>query len=117
MWVILFKTLEGVDYYGNRPDALDAGDPRAEFYDFDINREYWGILETDFIDPVNALCGSLLDLFEDDFFCVEQCAKLKVWIEERLQQELCSVLKPIYEKILESAIKAIDLKTGIIIQF
>ncbi|MDD7298176.1 hypothetical protein SAMN05720469_102172 [Fibrobacter intestinalis] len=117
MWVILFKTLEGVDYYGDRPDAPEDGDPRAEFYDFDINREYWNILETDFINPVNDLCGSLLDFDEDDFFCVEQCVKLKTWIEKRFQQETCPALKPVYEKILEYAIKAIDLGTGIIIQF
>ena len=117
MWVILFKTLEGVDYYGDRPDAPEDGDSRAEFYDFDINREYWNILETDFINPVNDLCGSLLDFDEDDFFCVEQCVKLKNWIEKLFQQEICPALKPVYEKILEYAIKAIDLGTGIIIQF
>lgn len=117
MWVILFKTLEGVDYYGDRPDALEDDDPRGEFYGFDIDRQYWNILEADFIDPVDALCGTLLDLYEDDFFCVEQCVKLKAWIEERLTRETCPALKPVYEKILEYAIKAIDLGTGIIIQF
>ncbi|MDY6283870.1 MAG: hypothetical protein SPL19_09775 [Fibrobacter sp.] len=60
MWVILFKTLEGVDYYGDRPDALEDDDPRGEFYGFDIDRQYWNNLEADFIDPVDALCGTLL---------------------------------------------------------
>lgn len=73
----MFKTLEGVNYYGNRPDAPEDDDPRAESHDFNIDREYWDILETDFIGPVNALCGTLLDSDEDDFLDIEQCVKLK----------------------------------------
>ncbi|WP_288801157.1 hypothetical protein [uncultured Fibrobacter sp.] len=117
MWLILFKTLEGVPYYGDRPDAIDNGDARIETYDFSIGQEYEDLLEEDFINPMYNLCGSLVDIDESDFFDVEKCAMLVNWLENRFRQEVHPVLKPVYEKILEYAQKAIEYGTGIIIQF
>lgn len=119
MWFVLFKTLEGVPYYGDEPDVPEPlPDPRVEKYDFDFgaNLEIWHQFKDDFVNPVNDLCGSLLDFGDCDYFDVEKCAKLKKWLEGRLAENVPDSFRPAYEKLLDYSSRAIVLKTGILVQ-
>ena len=117
MWFVLFKTLEGVPYYGDEPDVPEPlPDPRVELYDFDIPREYWDFVENDFISPAYNLCHALFGFYDVDYLNTEQCNKLKSWLEERLTRDVPDYLKPIYEKLLEYTSRVVELKTGVIVQ-
>lgn len=119
MWFVLFKTLEGIPYYGGEPDVPELlPDPRVEKYDFDFgtNLATWRHFKDDFVIPVNGSCGSLLDLGDYDYFDIEKCAKLRSWLEKRLAADVPDSFKPAYEKLLDYASQAIALKTGVLVQ-
>ncbi len=119
MWFVLFKTLEGIPYYGDEPDVPEPlPDPRVEKYDFDFstNLEIWHQFKNDFVNPVNDSCGSLLDFGDCDYFDFEKCIKLKDWLEKRLAVDVPDTFKPAYENLLDYASQAIVLKTGVIVQ-
>lgn len=117
MWLVLFKTLEGIPYYGDEPDVPKIlPDPRVEMYNFNIDEKHYESFEEDFVEPVDKLCDALLDFSEADYLGTRKCAKLREWLEERLVRDVPEFLKPIYEKMFEFTSKAIEYDTGIIIQ-
>lgn len=117
MWFVLFKTLEGVPYYGDEPDVPEPlPDPRVEIYNFDIGKEYLGYFKQDFINPVDERLNALMDYTDVDYLNTEKCIKLEFWLKERLTRDLPEALNPIYEKLLEYASHAVELKTGVIVQ-
>lgn len=117
MWLVLFKTLEGVSCYGDEPDVPEIlPDPRVEKYNFNIDEKYGEFFEKDFIEPVDKLCDALMDFSEADYLGAGKCAKLREWLEGRLVRDMPEFLKPIYEKMFEFTSKAIEYNTGIVIQ-
>ncbi len=116
MWFTLFIDLTNVKYYGGCiPEIPDEQDGSFEIFKFD-DEVYAPLFDEDFIDEVNALCDSCLDLTDVDYFDKDKCVKLKSWLEKRLSNELNPLLKPIYEKLLDFAARAIELGTGVVIQ-
>ncbi len=111
----LFLGLQNLKYYGNIPEKPDDRNGRVEIYKFD-DEVYAPLFDEDFIDEVNALCDSCLDLSDVDYFDKDKCVKLKDWLEKRLSKELNPLLKPIYKKLLDFAARAIELRTGVVIQ-
>lgn len=111
----LFLDLEDLDYYGYIPEIPKNKEGRVELFEFD-DEVFAELFDEDFIDEVNNLCDSYLDLTDVDYFDKEKCAKLKSWLTQRLVKELNPLLKPIYEKLLDFTSRAIELETGVVIQ-
>lgn len=75
------------------------------------------LLNKDFIDPVDRLCGALLGIGDVDFFNVSQCRLLASWLRARLAQKpLEPRLETIYTALLDYANRAIQYRTGIVIE-
>jgi len=105
-----------LDEYGF-PDYPEPPDPRIEETLFDIDESNMDVLEEELYKPINDLCGTILDMWEQEFFDKSACAKIKPWLEERLANDDSSeILVEPYKKLLEYVTRAIDLNTGVVIE-
>ena len=106
--------LTDVAYYGRIPELPHCTGPKAEV--FKLDEDDWPLLDRDFVDQVNALCGTWLDDGDADFFDVERCKTLVTWLESRLEEPIGQRLTVIYAKLLDYAKRAIVLGTGIVVE-
>lgn len=85
MWMAFYlvKSLAHVNYYGNVPEPV-LGHEDA-FEEHVLNQSDIKALNVDFVDSVNDRCGTLLDLFDIDFFDANKCRVLVAWLDERLE--------------------------------
>lgn len=111
----LFLDLHNLKYYGDIPEKPEDRQGRVELFEFD-DRVFSELIDKDFIDEVNNLCDTCLDLTDVDYFDKDKCVKLKSWLEQRFTKDLNPLLKPIYEKLLDFSTRAIELETGVVIQ-
>lgn len=111
----LFHDFDGVSYYGDIPEPPLELTPQVEHYSMELSDE--DLLNKDFIDPVDQLCGALLDIGDVDFLNARQCRMLAAWLETRLTQKpLHPRLRAIYTALLDYAHRAITYDTGIVIE-
>lgn len=115
MMFALFHNLDNVGHCGYIPDVPLHSNERVEIYSFDL--DLWLLIDKDFIDPVNNLCGTLLDNGDIDFFDARQCRLLAGWLEARLEQPIDSRLADLYRKLADFARRAIEYGTGVVIEF
>ena len=114
MVFILALDLSDVDYYGHIPELPHDTCRKAEAFELDPSD--WLLLDEDFIDPINALCGTLLDNGDVDYFNEAQCALLSNWLGIRLGQTLDTRLAVLYTKLKEFSDRAILLGTGVVVE-
>ncbi len=112
MELILVLSLEGLDYYGYIPETFQAKPGQTE--SFELTDEDEDLLDQDFINPIDRLCNSLIDLGDVDYLNAEQCKLMLGWLEQRLTEPVASRLETIYRKLVEFANRAIELNTGIV---
>jgi len=113
MYFELIKDLAGCEYYGDIPE-VDADDPtKAETYVF--GWEDMLLIVDDFSGPINALCGTLFDLGDVDWFDAEKCVTLRGWLRGRLGGDLAPRARELYTVLLDYANRAIDLGTGVVV--
>ena len=99
------------------PDFPEPPDPRIEEALFNIDESYMDVLEEEFYEPVNNLCGTILDMWEQEFLDRNACEKIKPWIEERIANgNVSEILVDPFKKLLEYVARAIDLNTGVVIE-
>lgn len=110
----LALNLDNVPYYGNVPDFFDCTDKKSEI--FTLEPSDWPLLNSDFIDPINEQCETLLDYGDIDFLDVDQCKLLNKWLSDRLSRNCNTRLRVLYEKLQEFATRAIALGTGIVVE-
>lgn len=110
----LFLTLEGLCWYGNIP--LSSGVPKRVSEKYQIEPSDVRLLDQDFVDPINDLCGTLLDDGDVDFFDANQCELLAGWLEERIGRLSDCRLAELYRILLEYANQAVSLGTGMVIE-
>lgn len=115
MEIVLIRDLTGITYCGYVPNVpyQIEGDPRFER--IQLEEEDADLLVEDFVEPIDKLCGALLDDGDFDYFDKNKCLKMKRWLEERLKKGCSSRLGIIYTKLLKFSEEAIGLNTGIII--
>lgn len=101
-------------YYGYIPETADA--PNWAIEQFPIDEEDVALLCNDFVEPIDKACGSLLDCGDVDYFDVEQCEKLKNWLDDRLTRPCPDRLCQLYDVLLDYASRAIDMRTGLVIE-
>ena len=77
----------------------------------------WPILSQNYVDPVNGLCGTLLDYGDVDHFNQSQCARLKAWLEIQLSSGLDGRTRYLYEKLLGFATRAIEIGIVVLVEF
>ncbi len=106
----------GMTYYGHIPNTPFPPDSRIEEFSFDIEEKDMDVFGEEFIDPVDKVCDVLIDFGDVEYLDAEKCIKLKSWLEEWLKKNSPEKIKPIYEKLLAFASRAIGLKTGIVIE-
>ncbi len=111
----LILSLEGLDYYGDIPEAPYESGPNVEVYKFKM--EDWPLFRDDFIEPVDKLCDVLLDYGDVDYFNAEKCKLLHGWLTERLEKPIVPRLEELYRKLDEFTLRAIDLNTGVVVEF
>ena len=117
MTIQLVLTLNGVDkYYGDIPEISLYPDKFEEYQCGDSEKELDWYLDEHFAMPVNKLCNSLLGYGDVDYLDANKCIKLISWLEENINKESQAKVIDIYKKLLEFAKRAVELKTGIIIE-
>ena len=116
LFLLLDMTQIECDEFGF-PDFPEPPDSRIEECSFDIGEEYLDTLENEIFEPINERCGTILDMWEQEFFDKEACAKIKPWLEERLAGEyIPEFLVEPCKKLLEYVTRAITLNTGVVIE-
>ncbi len=111
----LVLDLTGVSYYGHIPEVSQCGGPNVKVFQFEL--EDWPLFRDDFIEPVDALCDVLLDYGDVDYFDAEKCKLLHGWLQARLGKPIVPRLEFLYRKLDEFALRAIELDTGVVVEF
>lgn len=113
---LILDLSEITDFYGDIPETLNAPSWSFERYElcFDPN-EHADAFDYDFVEPVDRLCGALIDRGEVDYLTASQCKILVPWLEERLKRPCPHPLNALYPKLLVFARKAAELGTGVVV--
>lgn len=109
----LFLDLSDLDYYGNIPEIPDPLKGRVEIQRFTNDGDLTLLLND--IDELDGYCDALLDNGDVDFFDASKCAKLKEWIDERLQKPTVPRYREILEVLRDYCRRAVELNTGVVI--
>ena len=102
------------EYYGEMPETFNASDDAYEVYKWTLDDQM--LLAEDFVTPINELCGVCLDVYDVDYFDSTKCVLLKSWLENRLNAPCATRLQELYGVLLDYASRAIDLKTGVVVE-
>ena len=104
-------------YYGSIPETTDAPAEAYELYRLMIDPfDYFDLIDTDFVNPVDELCGALLDVGDVDYLDARQCELLVPWLAERLKRPCAYPLNEFYPKLLNFAQRAAKLGTGVVVE-
>ncbi len=115
MWLRVALNKDSVHY--NDPVNYSYIDgPNSEEYYFD--QGVADALERDgFLTEMWDKLDAFFDWGDCDFFLPDKCRTFKAWLETRLQKEVNSIIRPVYEVMLDYAEKAIVNDTGIAFDF
>ena len=94
------------------PDVGEEDPQHIESYE--LTEEDEDLLDADFIDPIDRLRDSLIDLRDVDCLNAGQCRLMLGWLEQRLNEPIDPRLETIHRKLVEFANRAIELDTGIV---
>lgn len=103
--------------YGNIPNVPNESNAAAEVFHFvldsglSFDEFYWRI-----VDPINSLCGTLLDDGDVDYIESEACVVLLDWAKGLLQEAEDRWLREWLLKLIEFATRAVDLGTGLVVE-
>lgn len=118
MKIELFKTLEHAGWYGNIPwQGDDMPDSAIESVYYSPDDMWDDLKSTEFVDPINELCGTLFDYGDIDYFDTANCVKLKAWLENRLKRPTTGAQYEFYTALLDYATRAIGYGTGVVLEF
>lgn len=113
----LLLTLSGINkYYGHIPETYGHSDKIEEFELENDDREIDWYLDEHFAIPINEKCNSILGYGDVDFLDAEKCKVMIPWLKKNIKSESRKDIVLFYNKLLEFSNKAIELKTGIIIE-
>ena len=117
MKVALVKNYDGLDWFGDMPEAFAGNEAQAECHW--LEEENRIPIARDFAWHTNGITDRCLDIYDVDYYDVDNCTKVANWLERRLNGEWgpCSdTLRKDYELILSLARRALNLGTGIVIE-
>lgn len=114
MLFALVKEPESLTYYGYVPNVPHKTDETAEVYL--LSDEDKLLLNKDFVDGINTICNSLLDDGDVDYFDTTKCALMEKWLSDRLMKPCEPRLAELYTKLMEYAVKAVKIGTGVVIE-
>ncbi len=115
MRAVLFLNLEGVHYYGNIPDPSSLSCEQIK--ELPLEESDWPLLSKWFVDPINQLCGTALDYGDVDYFDSDSCRVLCQWLNGSLRTTTDHHLRAIYSALLDLGRTAVQLGTGIVLEF
>lgn len=103
--------------YGPVPDISNAPVDAYELYQLTINPfDYFDIIDTELVVPIDELCGALLDVGDVDYLNARQCELLIPWLIDRLKRPCPYPLDKLFPKLLEYAQRAAELGTGVVVE-
>lgn len=114
MRLILFLTLDGAEYYGYIPFFRNDKNNSLRTERYELNWEDSDLLDSDFINPVNKLTNSLIDIGDVEYLDADKCKIMISWLTHRLTEPLDPKLRETYRVLVTFARKAIALNTGIL---
>ena len=114
MRFVLALCLDGAAYYGHIPELPYETCDMAEV--FLLEESDWELLNSQFVDSVNGLCGTLLDYGDVDYLEPSQCIQLEEWLKSQLARELNDRTRYLYSKLLDFAARAVEIDTGVMIE-
>ncbi|WP_293673213.1 hypothetical protein [uncultured Parolsenella sp.] len=118
LFALVLKPEELTYTYGDIPNVPSSTNDAAEVVSFDLP----GGLSIDdfyeqFVEPIDARCGALLDYGDVDYLDGDACASLAAWIPARCADEgLFPWVRGLYGKLLEYAKRAVELDTGVVVE-
>jgi len=114
MEFVLFLDLNNLDYYGYIPEIPKEPAGRVEIFPLQNQWDDADLFLND-LPEIDERCDALLDYGDVDYFNNEKCVKLKEWIVERLNKPIDSRYKELLEVLKNYCERAIELKTGVVI--
>lgn len=114
MYFALIKELKGMEFYGDVPEIF--GEAADKYEKYVLSEEERSFLMNDFVDPINELCGTLLDFGDVDYFNSNQCGQLLEWLNKRLNSNIEKQFEELYRKLSHYCNEAISRGTGIVIE-
>ena len=114
MYIALIKNFDGLTYYGNIPEIFGA--PESSYERFELTENERDFLIRDFVNPVNDVCGTLLDLGDIDFFDYKACKKLINWLNKHIDKVKDEDNLRVYQALRVYCEQAIRLNTGIVVE-
>lgn len=93
---------------------IDGGKYKEYYFGDEIAKK---LEEDHFLTEMWTELDALFDWGDCDFFYPERCKKFKIWLTTKLENEMDSDLKQIYEVMLEYANIAVEKETGICFDF
>lgn len=113
MTITLFLDLKNLDYYGDIPELPNNLEGRVETYHLSAEENEWLVDDSM---SINEKCNTLLDYGDIDFFDGKKCELLIEWIDKRETENISNNYKELLQNLKEYCQRAIDLKTGIVIE-
>ena len=114
MTIYLAKTLENMKKYGPIFDLSMEPSERVAEYTFGEEENEWFLSEH--VDNINAICDTMLDDGDVDFFDINACRKLIVYLKGIDEKKILPTCVKVYETLMKCAQKAISYQTGIEIE-
>ena len=113
MHLVLFHSLNNLDYYGYIPKIPKYNLEQVEIFklfpaDYELFR--------DDIDSLDTACDAILDLGDVEYFNAEKCEKLRKWVGGRLEKPVSARYREILETLKVFCDRAIEFDTGVVIE-
>lgn len=113
MRIDLFKSFEGVSYYGDVPQATSVPGTQVESTRYGFDADFHAIV--DFALKVNDACDTALDISDVDFFDVQKCLELVKLLDGPITID-DDALAGFVADLKVAAQRAIELGTGIVVE-
>ncbi len=110
----LIKCMEGLEMYGDIPCLPVTIDHDEGERFVGEEADSWILLE-DFVASIDSICSNQLDYGDVDFFDHNQCLVLSAWLKQRKNKPMSTRLEELYSQLEKYLIKAIELRTGVVI--
>ena len=115
MKIELILKEEGLEMYGDIPCLpIDIKNNEGERF-IGTENDSWLLLE-DFVPAIDKICPNDLDYGDVDYFDYKKCQIILKWIKEKNEDKKDARLQTLYLKMEEYMKRAIELKTGIVIE-
>lgn len=114
MRIFKVKTLDGLKLISGVPFFQPDMPKHNVDFTYYSNDEMFPLLAEHFIEPVNQICKSLIDIYDNAYLTVEQCVPLIEWLNLQIEiGDLDIKLREFYVVLKRYAEYAVRHNTGV----